>query len=531
MNESTTDGPVNYRPWLFLGFVAACVLTYLSVFTLPYFFMDDNWIVRTEQHGSERSLRTLIALTQGRPVMAVLLKATRIASTHIGGLQAMRYARLGAMILLGVFGYILFRWLVKFEYPAALAVCLAAMVISLPAAQILVAGGPWLAVGLVSAGCAIPLAFYLWERPRLRVWNCIAGTLVPLFLLIVALCTYQQIFLVSLGFLMVPTFAFQLNKFELRRFRTILIAALIIFSAVLAYHQTWKYAYKKLMPNIGEARYNPTAIIDLKTFRQERIKLFRDVRVVQAANLWTARIEPALSYRIIMWTVAVGLAVHLLRVLIVPHASRALGILDVLVKVIVGALLCLFSDIFLLAANNPVTSYTTLFGLTLTICIWFGWSLNVLLSVLPPLLAGARWQISAGIAAACCCAVMMGAAQKSVTMHFALPLHMEITLYKDEILRHHRQHNGLDSIIVYQRGTNLNNRGHMDFSWGNLTMEFYIFWTTQNVLEMANLPLDVKIYSHRQDGVLFLTNPPTMALSSRPEIPPLVVDMRHLTTK
>jgi hypothetical protein len=481
--------PIDNR-WILAGLVGAALLTYLPACTLPYVLLDDNWIIRSgDGNKPYPDLDNFVALTQGRPVFALLLKATRLAASSLG-METLRHVRFLSVFFLGGFAFLLYLWLRRFGIPTAAAVACAAAAITLPAFQMYVAGGPWLTVPLVMTAGAMHLLHTAACAPGLRRPGRWLRAYGAFLLLLLSLATYQTTALVSLSFLLFALLTARPGRVRPGELRFLSVAACVIFTSVLVYYLVWQVAYFAAFPADTESRYNPNALIDLDDESLgSRVIECTTTRVPQNFNLWAITKERTGFY---YFTVAAALGGFLAG--IVRERRDGLSALRIglgtLGKVVVGTCLLVFTDLFALASGMPIQSYTSTLAFSLAVFLVVVWGAAGAVLCLPEgLLARPRLRDGSALLAAALVLLAAGVAQKSVTRRMAVPLWLERAFERDRLLAWCREHadNPPSSILVYTRKENFGDSGFQEFTWSNFSQSFYCYWFTRNNLDSLGI--------------------------------------------
>jgi hypothetical protein len=423
------------------------------------------------------------------------------------------------MLFLAGFAYLLHRWLRRFGVPSFLAAAGAGAVITLPAFQMYVAGGPWLTVPLLLTAAAMHLLYRAADRHGFTqpgLYGLAGGAAL---LLLAALATYQTSALAALSFLLFALLMTDCGRRQPGDRRFLLLSAGVVFTCVLVYYLTWKAVHALRMPNDVDIRYTPDAI--LKSGFGERARLFWDYRLPQNLNLWVISWKRSFFYYLTACALLLGVGADLM---LGRRRGRSAwrAAADTAVKVVLGAGLLLFSDAFALASGFPTLSFTTTTALTLSIMLAVFWAVRGVVLCLPE-----RWRASPAWRRAVCAAAAVtaltaaGAAQASVTRRLAVPLWLEIALYRDKVREYRRTHPDVSLIRVHIRGVNFGySREHLhEFTWSNYQHSFYCCWLTRNLLDSMGLDSRVEIE---------VVDPATKAVAKHPGRKPVPTDAEAL---
>jgi hypothetical protein len=481
--------------------LCASCLVYLSFVVVPYRLSDDNWLLRgSDPSGSYPGL-DFIAYVQGRPVFAAMIWMSRHLARAFP-IEAMAILRLGGIVLLGVFGFILFRFLCRVGWRGRLALLASIGAISLPTFQIYIGAGPWLTVPLVLS--AIACLVLAGERS-------FSSAVVAVILLVLSFATYQ-----STPFIAVPLALSSIMISPLMDRRAISTALWIMVNLLIAlaiYYVLWRAAFATMMGGIDEHRYNPTSLT--ASSYGLRMYSFWTLRLPQNLRLWDIRNGNGPYETITMWIVLLGLLAHCLGL------GRKIGagslVRELFIRCGLFIVCVLLSDFAALASPLLIVSYTTTTGLSL--CIYFAviWSLFEISS-----LFNRRADVPLAILAVA--GLLIG--QATALTALVIPLRAEIVQFREAVVAYVNKYGHQpDHVVVYVQPAGYAGAFFAEFSWRNLQHEFYVHWFVKN--QFSDLALNPDIELTILEGV---SSPKTVHVASRalPDTAPLVFDGRRL---
>ena len=453
--------------------------TYLGFVAAPYRFIDENWLLRGSDPsgpypGSYPGL-DFIAYVQGRPIFAALIWGTRL-SARVFPVDAIVILRLGGVVLLGLFGFVMFRFLCRVGWRGRPALLAAIGALSLPTFQIYVGGGPCLTVPLLlSAIACLALA---GERT-------LSSTVVAVILLVLAFATYQ-----STPFVAVPLALASIMICPVMDRRAISTALWIMVNVLIAlaiYYVLWRLVFATMTGGADEQRYSPTSVVGLSRIRMSQ---FLMMRLPQNLRLWDIRSSSGPYEYVTMSIVFLGLLAHWLRL----RSKIGIGpsIRELSIRCGLFAVCLLAADFAALASPQPILSYTTTTGLSL--CIYFAviWSLFEISSLFHRRADAALGILAIG-------GLLIG--QATALTALVLPLRTETLQFRGAVIGYIEKYGRQPyHVVVYIRPSRKDGDGafFQEFSWRNLQHEFWALWFVRN--QFSDLALDPDIEITLLDG-------------------------------
>jgi hypothetical protein len=446
---------------------AALAAAYAPVWTQPYLFLDDNYVVRGhDPEDVHPNIYGLHGVIQGRPVIAALFGLTRLA-TAAGGPDAMAWVRLAGAVGVAAFGALLWMRLSGALGSRVAAFAAALAIASLPSFQVVVAAGPWLAAGLLLAGAAFLAAERALEAsagpPRRRAgWMAGAVCLLGLSLGVYQATAQAYVALVLLGFLFADRPA---SAPALRRCAA---HAAVWAGTVAAYWAAWSVVYRIAFPSLAEGRYSPGNVTaDLGG----KLAWYLDVRLPQVLNLWDVEAggdRLALAGAAALAVIAAGLAAEVVRRL---RAEGPAGLAQPAVRAAGAVAALVAADAAALAARETFATYTT--ALPVALAAGFVLLRAAYELVRPP---AARAALLSAVALA-----GLASAHVQVRDRFASPLSREADLVADALLSVPAGAVA-DPVVVRVADRPPGDRAFGEYAWNNLNHEFYVHWFVRNQL-------------------------------------------------
>jgi len=473
--------------------------TYLGFVAAPFRLIDDNWALRgSDPRGSYPGL-DFIAYVQGRPVFAAMIWGSRLLA-RVFPIEAIAILRFGGIVLLGLFGFVLFRFLCRVGWRNRPALLASVGALSLPTFQINIAGGPWLTVPLVlSAIACLALA---GERT-------LSSAVVAVVLFVLSFATYQ-----STPFIAVPLALASIMICPLMDRHGISTALWIMVNVLIAlaiYYALWRMVFATMMGSMDEHRYSPTSIVGIS---QTRLSQFLTMRLPQNLRLWDIRNGNGPYENITISIVLLGLLAHWLRFR--SKIGTGPSTRESLIRCGLFIVCLPLADFAALASPLLIVSYTTTTGLSL--CIYFAivWSLFEISS-----LFHRRADVPLGIFAIA--GLLIGQATALTTL--VLPLRAETMQFRAAVIAYINKYGHQPNhVIVYIRPSRYDGAFFQEFSWRNLQHEFWAHWFVKN--QFSDLSLDPDIEITLLEGA---ASPKTVHGATRP-LPatvPLVFDGRQ----
>jgi hypothetical protein len=504
LDDGHVVAPAAWPDWirvegnLVLILCASC-FSYLSFVVAPYRLLDDNWLLRgSDPDGSYPGL-DFIAYVQGRPAFAAMIWASRRLA-HAFPIDAIAILRLGGVVLLGLFGVVLFRLLCRVGWHSRLAFLASVGAISLPTFQIYIGGGPWLTVPLVLS--AIACLLLAGERS-------FSAAAVAIILLVTSFAIYQ-----STPFIAVPLTVASIMIRPVMDRRAISTALWIMINLLIAmaiYYVLWRVVFATMTGGADEQRYSPTGVVGLSRIRMSQ---FLTMRLPQNLRLWDIRNGSDLYENVTMSVILLGLLAHWLRLR--SKIGTGPSTRESLIRCGLFTVCLLAADLAALASPQPIMSYTTTTGLSL--CIYFAivWSLFEISSLF-------HRRADVPLAILAISGLLIGQATALTTL--VLPLRVETIQFRAAVIAYIDEYGHQpDHVVVHIQPSRYTAAFAQEFSWRNLQHEFWAHWFVKN--QFSDLSLDPDVEIALLEGV---ASPTTVHGATRPlsDTAPLVFDGRQ----
>jgi len=445
--------------WPLLFF--APLLVYWPLVAFPYLLMDDNWLIRG---WTEQGYPTLgfVSVVQGRPALAALAGASALLVSTLGefGVQIFR---LCGIAVLGLCCMSTYRILGRFPLSQPFRILGAVIWITLPPAQVIMANGTWLTIGILSALLATQILLH-----GLTLRSAAAAAI----LLLISISTYQPLFFISPAIYLLSLYNKDIRVRE--DFRSLVLHVGFFVGVFVAYYLAWKGLFSYLYPTIQEHRYSPKALL---SFRQawERLPqhfLYRGTRLL---DMWDVPNGfPRISGYVQIVLAAVGIAA-LSRWIFAHSQDWRRGLERSLAILFVGPAAFFVSETAVLPSVNWIVSYTVMMGASLIFSILLTCLLGYTLATSP------RWLRSA----ACTSILALGIVLSSVSVvrHFAIPTWLDAKAIAQYARTHALASRLPDGTLYFCYIDKPQDFGIHEFSWNNVS-PFYAYWHTRNVLDL-----------------------------------------------
>jgi hypothetical protein len=451
---------------------------------------------------------------QGRPVFSILLLATRWLAAWLGP-DAMGAVRLGAILLLAVYGFLAFRILDRHLGETLAAFAAAVALLTLPAFQLYVAAAPWLTVALVMSALAFLMARRALESGTASRRARLIALLAAVAGLGLSLGVYQAVAQVYVAFVLLA-YLFEARPADKATVARYAGYAGLWAASLLAYWILWSLVFRYFFPTLIENRYSPS---NLASNPIEKLASFFGPRLTQVFNLWD--VASGGDARSIIWY---GVAA-LLMAGVTADARRRLrerglaGLAETGLRAAAVLVAWIASDAAALASRAAINTYTTAAALSQAVFFTLLWAIFVILAAIPG--RTRRSLASISLLAATIGAI---AAQSSVLRYFTTPLAREAVLVRGAILAAARDEQTPDPIIVRIVDKAATERAYAEYSWNNLNHEFYVDWFVRNQLWQLGLDQRVAIIAIDRTGKRL----PPMQIGPAREIGarPLCIDLR-----
>ena len=442
------------------------IIAYWPLVAFPYLLLDDNWLVRPGNPGYPS--RKFIALSQGRPILALVSKAWEPLFSEFG-LTSIALLRALGLICVLLSGLLLFHLLnTQGQIPVALSVICSSVFLTTPSIQILVANGSWILPGLLTA----MLGVHVLLKDEMRYRLILGSTLT-----LVSIATYQ-----SFGFAMAALILAILAVRGPIALRKTGFALAILISTFLVYYILWRFAYRVLNAQVHNI-YNPmfslsldavvSKAIDSVKYRPKMIFGF----FAPNTNGSMARPVVIIAQVCLIGIVVLQIACQILKRRVSSHKFYAtlVSILAAIAALAVGETLIWFTSAWL--------SYTTMIGLTLS---W----LVLVTGVFHKVVRRRSSFRKIGWGSATIVLIFTIIASHGVVTAFSLPLWVNqqrvLEYATDRIDASKSDGSGqVISCIIADIGSGADpNYGIGEFSWTN-AQPFYSYWNMRTLLSMS----------------------------------------------
>jgi hypothetical protein len=463
---ATNEGNVRAIP---LALFLLPFLIYWPIVAFPYLLIDDNWLLRgwTEPNYPSQGF---ISVLQGRPALMAMAWGSSFLVKGFGetGIQIMR---LSGIAMLGVCAVLTYAYTRHLPLTKPFRFLAAALWLTLPATQVIVANGTWLTAGIAAALGAVLILLGSLTWPRVAA---------AVLLLWFAAATYQPCFFIA------PAL-YILTLYTAKDWRPVALRLGIMIGAFAVYYFAWKISFAVVYPGSPEDRYNPRAVLHRRQWLARFYDHMSD-RLWILAQIWDV---PASFPRIKGYVQPVLLVTFVAAIFVFLQQTHK-RLPKALVRLWPLALIPLAmiaSEIPGLLSRTILKSYTTAIGstiiLTMAICLLLSYVFE-------------RVELFGRAATSACIAILaLGSvlASMSVTTHFALPAFTDmrgVAAYAAE----REQHRHADGTIllcfvghehIYGPGSPIPAFGHGEFGWSNVTHPFYLYWHSRSVIDMAGL--------------------------------------------
>lgn len=497
-----------------IGFYAFMLfMIFGSTFLFPYRLADDNWILRGfDPRGSYPSLE-FVALVQGRPLFAVMLWLSRRLSDMIG-IHAIVAIRLAGVLVLSVCIWQMSILLRNIGWSRNVAILSALTIGTLPSFQIIITGGPWLAVPLM---LSLSACIIIERLPRDNLdYRYISAAIA---MIVAAFSVYQSIPFVIIAFLFVMLLSKREASIPEETVRAAVYAVVILFVSLAVYYATWRVAFNFVQSGVFENRYNPTSY---NTKIAERIAYFFERRVPHVLSLWYVN-----NSRIWIYSIPAIVIISLGLMSDALVARQKFGMYAALkrltIVVVAAAVSFLAADFAAIVSSAPQSSFTTSVALSTLVGLLIAWSISSVTELVVSQTIALKEKVQFA-SIACLAAVGCILANNSTLVRFSMPLWMTSEIIKSSVLIAREAGNNSKLIHVFERSKFFDPDGRSEFGWSNLNDPFYIRWMTKNALRDIGLSDDVKIVVFGNDGEIIRTFPASFELDHVEK--PIIADMR-----
>lgn len=489
---------------LILGALAGgCLLVYSPLIWLPYLFDDELWIAGSG--GDSRFvpfLREVIFITQGRPVLGILLQWT---GEFLGafGVDAIALIRLLGIIATAAIAFLYYKWLASWNLDWRLALCLGFAVVTLPSFAAYIAVSPWVTLAVLASMAAMWTLRSGLEstQPFVRKVACL---FVASTVLIACFATYQVIPLFAFAMLVVPATTL-LDEPSQRKSTLMLIgkSAVFVIACMGIYYLFWRLTFEHLLPGYVQPRYSPAAVsfFDLPG----RLATFFLYRLPSILDLWALGTLPPEALPARMPQDAVLLQLSISEGGLIAAITGRLILLGFLIEMAYALMdkergakagwvaakyglilvLLVLCDAGMLLAPIPVYSYLTAGALTAGVAV-------VVLHALRKVLVPARNVLPKDTLVWVLLVVAFAGAlqaQKSMLTHFAAPLFVEYRLAKNMVAKARNTDGEVCGIKVNGNRYSLLDRGRGEFAASNLIIAPNMYHMLRNILREHGMPL------------------------------------------
>lgn len=505
--------------------VCLCALIYAPAVFFPYYLLDDIWIFRTWEPGFVNV--NSIAVYQGRPIFAAFVVVSKWLHQELG-ITAVSLIRGQAIVFLGLFAAGLYTWVKLWTASWYVAAIFTLIVLTLPASQMYVIGGPWFAPAFALSAW-LPVFLY-------RTWHASWGHITKGAAFFCAWCgvgacfaMYQATPFIIMSMLILPLLVERNTKTENVKF--VFLSITLFVTALLVYWLLWLGVHLLLdLPN--DNRYSPQTQSKglLEHFRKipGYIEAFSINRIPMIATLWDVR-AGAINFSILF---AVIITLGALPDLILRRTRS-----EIINRIGVGGLavgLVLFSDLPALASpkGSPVFTYMTAAPATLSVMMLLLVSMIALKRTLSYLPSFTRYipSMNYNVKLISCyglAALLGGFAAYTSTAYYVLPAYFEHAALRSELRKALAEKGTITAVSTYARSTRaLSHDGQKEYGWSNFGSSFYIHWLIRRVLDNLGVQSNIRIAVHMPYGETLVWPHYTIKPTKQGLV---IIDFRHLT--